>query len=42
MNNELERTCKEAAMAEFQVIFWHLSGGTETTKNLDQDSQSPD
>lgn len=28
VNNELERTWKEAIMTEFTVIFTHMSGGT--------------
>jgi hypothetical protein len=29
MINKLERIWKEAAMAKFKVLSWHLPGGTE-------------
>jgi hypothetical protein len=34
MNNELERWWKEVAMAQFEILFQHLPGGTE--ENQDQ------
>jgi hypothetical protein len=29
MNNELERVRKEAVVAWFRMVSWHLSGGTD-------------
>jgi hypothetical protein len=31
MNNELERIWKDATVAFFKALFWHLPGGTEET-----------
>jgi len=40
VNNEWERIWKEAVMAQFKVVFWHVSVGTE--KDLSLCSQYPD
>jgi hypothetical protein len=29
MNNEFETLSKEAFVAQFEALVWHLSGGTE-------------
>jgi hypothetical protein len=42
MNDELEAMWKEAVVADFKVLSWHLPGRNEKTiKNLRQDSRSP-
>jgi hypothetical protein len=39
-NNELERMWKEVIMAQFEILSWHLHGGTERNReNYCQDSQ---
>jgi hypothetical protein len=41
VNNELERTWKEAVVAEFYVLYLHLSGGTKEYHEKPQNSRSP-
>jgi hypothetical protein len=42
VNNELDRVWKEAVMALFEVLSWHLPEGLrKTTKDLGQNSWSP-
>jgi hypothetical protein len=36
MNNELERMWKEKVMACFEILSWHLPGGTEETHEKPQ------
>jgi hypothetical protein len=36
MNNELERTWKEAVIVRFEILFWHLPGRTEETQEKPQ------
>jgi len=40
VNNELERIWREAVMAQFKVVFWHVPLGTG--ENLSLCSQYPD
>jgi hypothetical protein len=41
MNDELENIRKEAGMAYYEMLLWHLPGGSgENHKNLSQDSLS--
>jgi hypothetical protein len=40
VNNELERIWKEAVMAQFKVVFWHVSVRNE--EDLSLGSQYPD
>jgi hypothetical protein len=43
VNNELERTWKEAVVALFKVLFRHWAWGTEESiENFSQDSRCPD
>jgi hypothetical protein len=42
VNDKLQRMWKEAAVASFKALFWHLPGGIEENhKKLSQDSRYP-
>lgn len=43
VNNKLERVCKEAVVAVFEVLYEHLRGGTEKkiTKHLGHNNWFP-
>jgi hypothetical protein len=41
VNIELERMCKEAVMAEVEVLSRHFPGETEVNHEISQDSRCP-
>jgi hypothetical protein len=41
MNDELESIWKEAVMACFKILSWHILGGTEENSEIPQDTVGP-